>query len=74
MTECSVTCHDCGNRGIPKVWHHLCEDCARGQRDEHRLETGHEPDLYIATELSIQIIQRDFERAHRQMTRRSRRW
>ena len=70
MTECSVTCHDCGNRGIPKVWHHLCEDCARSQRDEHRLETGHEPDLYIATELSIQIIQRDFDRAYRAMTRR----
>lgn len=70
MTQCSVTCHDCRTDGKPRVWHHLCEDCARSQRDEHRLETGHEPDLYIATELSIQIIQRDFDRAYQLMTRR----
>ena len=70
MTDCSVTCNDCRTDGLPKVWRYLCEDCAREKRDEHRLETGHEPDLYIATELSIQIIQRDFDRAYRQMTRR----
>lgn len=70
MTACSVTCHDCGTNGIPKVWNHLCEDCARSQRDEHRLDTGHDPQLYIAPEVSIQIIQRDFDRAHRLMTRR----
>ena len=73
MTNCSVTCHECGTGGIPKVWHHLCEDCAREQKARHVAETGHKADLYIATELSIHIIQRDFDRAHRAMTATRRR-
>lgn len=73
MTDCSVTCHDCADGGVPKVWRYLCEDCAREKLDAHRLDTGHDPQLYVATEISIQIIQRDMAIA-RELMRGQSRW
>jgi hypothetical protein len=68
MTACTVTCRDCEDP--PKVWNHLCTDCADDQLQAHRMETGHDPILHIPTEVTWAEIRRDMAAASRLMGRR----
>lgn len=65
MTECHVSCYECGENRTPKIWRWLCEECAEEQRDRHRHETGHNPELHIALETTVADILRDIGRVHR---------
>lgn len=65
MTFCSVTCRQCADP--PKVWNHLCTDCADEQLQAHRLDTGHDPILHIPDEVTMADIRRDMAAARRVM-------
>lgn len=69
MTTCQVTCYACGTNTLPRVWRHLCVDCARQQIRTHQTDTGHRADLHIAEETTLEDIRRDIERASRLMGR-----
>lgn len=69
MTACTVTCRDCGDP--PRVWNHLCVECADEQLQAHRLDTGHDPILHIPEEVTLADIRREMAAAARLMGRRT---
>lgn len=68
MTACHVTCRDCGDP--PRVWQHLCVDCAQEQLKRHQAETGHGATLSVPQEVTIADIRRDMAAAARLMGRK----
>jgi hypothetical protein len=74
MTTCHVSCRDCSEApNPPKVWNHLCVDCADDQLQAHRVETGHDPILHIPTEVTMAEIRRDIAAVNRLMGGRAKR-
>lgn len=61
MTECHVSCRDCATP--PKVWPHLCTDCAQEQLEAHRAATGHDPQLWVAQEVTVEDVRREMAAA-----------
>lgn len=54
-------CHDCTNKHgrTPKRWEWNCDECATWHADKHRRETGHQVELRITTEPTIENLQQD---------------
>lgn len=58
MTACRVVCSECVTETGPKRWRYLCVDCAEEKQTEHRRETGHAPELFVAQDdLYTDVIQ-----------------
>jgi len=72
MTECTVTCRDCSEP--PKTWRWLCVECAEEQLGRHRADTGHNPVLHVAAEVTLDDIRRDMTAARRVMLRKAGPW
>lgn len=54
MPECVVTCDDCKtDKGFPRKWYWLCEDCAVECQDQHRTQTGHHTHLHVTVQATI---------------------
>lgn len=40
--ECKQYCYECKDeKGMPRKWLWLCEECAEDNEEKHRKETGH---------------------------------